>query len=85
MLLVTCLTTYLTQMVPWVRAAAYHSRLTYVQDRLNHSVLGVGCPPIWLDLALLPVLLLLFLIPAIRLHYYGRALRYWLGCGCSTG
>jgi ABC-2 type transport system permease protein len=66
----------LAEMAPWARALAYLSPLTYAQDLLNHAVLGAGYLPVWLDLALLPVLLLLFLIPAARLHHRSRVLGY---------
>jgi ABC-2 type transport system permease protein len=66
----------LGEMAPWARALAYLSPLTYAQDLMNHAVLGIGYLDPWLDLALLPVLLLLFLIPAARLHHRSRVLGY---------
>jgi ABC-2 type transport system permease protein len=64
----------LAEMAPWARVLAYLSPLTYAQDILNHAVLGIGYLPVWLDLALLPVLLLVLLIPAARLHHRSRVL-----------
>jgi ABC-2 type transport system permease protein len=66
----------LEEMAPWARALAYLSPLTYAQDLMNHAVLGVGALNRWLDLALLPLLLALFLIPAAWLHRRGRVLGY---------
>jgi ABC-2 type transport system permease protein len=66
----------LGEMAPWARALAYLSPLTYTQDLMNHAVLGVGYLNPWLDLALLPVLLLVFLIPAASLHRRSRVLGY---------
>ena len=40
---------------------------------MNRAVLGAGP---WLDLALLPALLLVFFIPAARLHHRSRVLGY---------
>jgi ABC-2 type transport system permease protein len=64
----------LGEMAPWARSLAYFSPLTYAQDLLNHAVLGAGYINPWLSLALLPILLLLFLIPAARLHQRSRVL-----------
>jgi len=64
----------LAEMASWTRALAYISPLTYAQDLLNHAVLGSGYLPVWLDLALLPVLLVCLLIPAARLHHRSRVL-----------
>ena len=64
----------LAEMAPWARALAYLSPLTYAQDLLNHGVLGHGYLNPWLDLAQLPVLLVLFLIPAAQLHRRSRVL-----------
>lgn len=66
----------LEEMAAWARALAYVSPLTYAQDLMNHAVLGRGFLNPWLDLALLPVLLVVFLIPAARLHHRGRVLGY---------
>lgn len=66
----------LAEMAPWARLLAYLSPLTYAQDLMNHAVLGSGYLNRWLDLALLPLLLLLFLLPAARLHKRSRVLGY---------
>ncbi len=66
----------LAEMAPWARALACLSPLTYAQDLMNHAVLGAGYLNRWLDLALLPVLLFLFMIPAAWLHHRGRVLGY---------
>lgn len=64
----------LEEMAPWARVLAYFSPLTYAQDLMNHAVLGVGTLNRWLDLALLPLLLVIFLIPAAWLHRRSRVL-----------
>jgi ABC-2 type transport system permease protein len=66
----------LAEMVPWARVLAYVSPLTYAQDLMNHAVLGQGFLNLWLDLALLPALLVVFLIPAAQLHHRSRVLGY---------
>jgi len=66
----------LKEMAPWARALAYLSPLTYAQDLMNHAVLGVGTLNLWLDLALLSLLLVIFLIPAAWLHRRSRVLGY---------
>jgi ABC-2 type transport system permease protein len=66
----------LEEMAPWARAISYVSPLTYAQDLLNHAVLGQGFLNPWLDLLLLPVLLVVFLIPAAWLHHRARVLGY---------
>ncbi len=66
----------LEEMAPWARVIAYFSPLTYAQDLFNHAVLGQGFLNPWLDLLLLPVLLVLFLIPAAWLHQRARVLGY---------
>jgi ABC-2 type transport system permease protein len=66
----------LADMASWARVLAYISPLTYTQDLLNHAVLGSGYLPLWLDLALLPVLVVLFLLPAAYLHRRSRVLGY---------
>ncbi|MFP3895776.1 MAG: hypothetical protein ACLFV5_02900 [Anaerolineales bacterium] len=57
------------EMAPWTRMLAYLSPLTYAQDLMNHAVLGKRFLTPWLDPALLPVLLIVFLIPAARMHH----------------
>lgn len=66
----------LREMTPWARVLAHISPLTYTQDLMNHAVLGTGFLDPVLDLAVLPVLLVLFLIPALRLHHRSRVLGY---------
>jgi ABC-2 type transport system permease protein len=66
----------LGEMAPWARALSYFSPLTYAQDLMNHAVLGRGHLSPWLDLALLPLLLVAFLIPAARLHHRSRVLGF---------
>lgn len=66
----------LGEMAPWARAISYLSPLTYAQDLMSHVVLGSGYLPAWLDLALLPMLAVVFLIPAARLHHRSRVLGY---------
>jgi ABC-2 type transport system permease protein len=66
----------LKEMAPWARVLAYLSPLTYAQDLMNHAVLGVGTLNLWLDLSLLPLLLVIFLIPAAWLHHRSRVLGY---------
>jgi len=66
----------LEEMATWARILAYVSPLTYAQDLMNHAMLGRGYLNPWLDLALLPVLLVVFLIPAARLHHRARVLGY---------
>jgi ABC-2 type transport system permease protein len=66
----------LAEMAPWARALSYLSPLTYAQDLFNHAVLGAGYLPVGLDVLMLPVLLVLFLIPAARLHRRSRVLGY---------
>lgn len=66
----------LEEMAPWARVLAYVSPLTYTQDLMNHGILGRGFLTPWLDLALLPILLAVFLIPAARMHHRARVLGY---------
>lgn len=66
----------LGEMAPWARVLSYLSPLTYAQDLMNHAVLGAGYLNPWLDLALLPLLIGLFLVPAARLHHRSRVLGY---------
>jgi ABC-2 type transport system permease protein len=66
----------LADMASWARALAYLSPLTYAQDLLNHAVLGAGYLPVWLDVAVLPALLVVFLLPAAWLHHRSRVLGY---------
>jgi ABC-type multidrug transport system permease subunit len=65
----------LGEMGLWARILACLSPLTYAQDLMNHAVLGTGYLKRWLDVALLPVLLV-FLIPAAQLHHRSRVLGY---------
>lgn len=65
----------LGEMGLWARMLACLSPLTYAQDLMNHAVLGTGYLKRWLDVALLPVLLV-FLIPAAQLHHRSRVLGY---------
>ena len=62
----------LGEMAPWERLLAYLSPLTYAQDLINHAVLGAGYLSRWLDLLLLPALLVVFLLPAAWLHKRAR-------------
>ena len=62
----------LPDMAPWARAVSYLSPLTYVQDLLNHAVLGQGAQSLALDLLALPLLMVIFLWPALKLHELGR-------------
>jgi len=66
----------LEQMAPWVRAVSYLSPLTYAQDLLNHAMLGRGAQSLLLDLVVLPCLMVLFLVPALKLHDRSRRLGY---------
>ena len=66
----------LEEMAPWARVLAHISPLTYAQDLMNHAVLGRGTLNPWLDLALLPLLLVIFLMPAAWLHRRSRVLGY---------
>ncbi len=66
----------LGDMASWARTLAYLSPLTYTQDLMNRAVLGTGYLNRWLDLALLPLLLVLFLAVAARLHHRSRVLGY---------
>jgi len=66
----------LGEMASWARILAYLSPLTYTQDLMNRAVLGVGYLNRWLDLALLPLLLVVFLVLAARLHHRSRVLGY---------
>jgi ABC-2 type transport system permease protein len=64
----------LGELASWARALAYLSPLTYAQDLMNHAVLGAGYLPTWLDLLLLPALLVGLLIPSVYLHHRSRVL-----------
>ena len=64
----------LEEMAPWARTLAYASPLTYAQDLMNHAVLGVGSIPRWVDLVVLPLLLIVFLVPSAWLHRRSRKL-----------
>jgi ABC-2 type transport system permease protein len=66
----------LEQMSPWARAVSYLSPLTYAQDLMNHAVMGAGAQGVALDLAVLPLSLFLFMIPALKLHNRSRRLGY---------
>lgn len=66
----------LSEMAPWARVLSYLSPLTYAQDLINHAVLGAGYLNRWLDLGVLVVLVIVFLIPAARLHQRSRVLGY---------
>ena len=66
----------LEEMSPWVRAVSYISPLTYSQDLMNQALLGGGVQSLALDLILLPLFLVLFLIPAMKLHDWSRRLGY---------
>lgn len=66
----------LEEMAGWAQALAYLSPLTYAQDLMNHAVLGTAYLNRWLDLALLVALLIVFLIPAAKLHHRSRVLGY---------
>jgi ABC-2 type transport system permease protein len=66
----------LQDMAPWARAMSYVSPLTYAQDLFNHAVLGAGAQSLTLDLLALPVSLIVFLIPALKLHEMSRRLGY---------
>lgn len=66
----------LEEMAAWARPLAYLSPLTYAQDLFNHAVLGMGYLSPWLALALLPLLVVLFLLPASWLHERSRVLGY---------
>ena len=66
----------LAEMAPWARSLAYFSPLTYAQDLINHAVLGAGYLNPWIDLGLLPLLFLVFLLPAAWLHRRSRVLGY---------
>jgi len=66
----------LEEMAPWARLLAYVSPLTYAQGLMNHAVLGNGFLNVWLDVVLLPLLLVVFLVPAARLHHRSRVVGY---------
>lgn len=66
----------LADMDLWARVLSYISPLTYTQDLLNYAVLGVGAQSLALDLVALPLSLLVFLIPALKLHDVSRRLGY---------
>jgi ABC-2 type transport system permease protein len=64
----------LEEMSAWARILSYLSPLTYTQDLMNHAVLGAGAQGPVLDLVMLPLCLLLFLFPALKLHDRSRKL-----------
>ncbi len=66
----------LEEMSAWARGLSYLSPLTYTQDLMNHAVLGDGAQSLVLDLIVLPLCLVLFLFPALRLHDRSRRLGY---------
>ena len=66
----------LADMAPWTRAASYVSPLTYTQDLFSYAVLGTGAQSLALDLVALPLSLVLFLVPAMKLHDVSRRLGY---------
>jgi ABC-2 type transport system permease protein len=64
----------LEEMAPWTRAISYLSPLTYAQDLLNHAVFRSGTQSQLLDLVVLFCLMVLFLLPALKLHDRSRRL-----------
>jgi ABC-2 type transport system permease protein len=66
----------LGEMALWTRVLSYLSPLTYSQDLINHAVPSTGYLSPWLDLAVLPVLTVVFLFTAARLHKRSRVLGY---------
>jgi ABC-2 type transport system permease protein len=58
------------------RAISYLSPLTYTQDLMNHAVLGNGAQSLAVDLIVLPLCIVLFLLPALKLHDRSRRLGY---------
>lgn len=66
----------LAEMGADTRALAYLSPFTQVQDPMKHSVLGQGFLNPWLDLILLPMLLVVFLVSVAWLHHRARVLGY---------
>lgn len=66
----------LGEMSPVMRAVAYLSPLTYAQDLMNHTVLGMGLLSPWLDLVVLLMSGVVFLVPSIRMHQRSRRLGY---------
>jgi hypothetical protein len=63
-------------MAAWTRALSFISPLTYVQDLMNHAVLGTGYLNPGLDLLVPPSLLFVFVFFAARLHQRSRKLGY---------
>lgn len=66
----------LGEMSAWALPLAYVSPLTYAQDMINHAVIGTGFFPVWLDIGILPVLLVGFFLASGRLHHRSRVLGY---------
>lgn len=66
----------LSEMSTVARGIAYISPLTYIQDLMNHAVLGAGVLALWLNLFVLFLSGFLFLTPSIALHKRGRELGY---------
>ena len=64
----------LGEMSPVARVVSYISPLTYTQDLFSHAVAGAGVQSLTLDLVALPVSLVLFLVPAMKLHGVSRKL-----------
>jgi hypothetical protein len=48
----------------------------YAQDLMNIEALGVGLLKPWLDLGTLPLTIVLFLQPSIKLHQRSRVLGF---------
>lgn len=66
----------LPEMLPWARSLSFVSPVTYTQDLLNHAVIGAGVLDMGLDIATIPISLVVFLALAIKLHGLGRQLGY---------
>ncbi|MCL4466546.1 MAG: ABC transporter permease [Chloroflexi bacterium] len=66
----------LREMDPWARALSYASPLTYAQDLFDYAVSGAGAQGAGLDLVVLPALLALFLLGALKLHGLSRRMGY---------
>ncbi len=62
----------LEEMAPWTLPFAFASPLTYAQDLFDRALLGTSYLPTALDLLALPLLFVLFLVPAGILHHRGR-------------
>lgn len=66
----------LKEMAPLAQTLAYLSPLTYAQDLMNYATLGTGVLNPWMDLAVLLIVGVLFLLPAILMHRRSRKLGY---------